>query len=183
MLQLYRARWQIELLFKRVKQLVWIHRLHSTSALSTQATLAAVLVGRALLERQTTDLRAQMRDPPAPGRWMRRCSRVRAVCYWDPGIGKRSATSSCASRERLWSLTASAEYRPGCRRRCPDHQVFGRGRSLCNRTCSHCCVGSGKLWRDPPPSTWHDLAYTHPGTIGRLAAACPQVDRRRAITR
>lgn len=58
-LALYRARWQIELLFKRIKQLVRIHRLHSSHLLSNEATLAALLVGWALVEQQAARLRKQ----------------------------------------------------------------------------------------------------------------------------
>ena len=59
-LALYRARWQIELLFKRIKQLVRIHRLPSSHQLTNEATLAALLVGWALVERQAGFLRDQM---------------------------------------------------------------------------------------------------------------------------
>lgn len=56
-LELYRARWQIELLFKRIKQLVRIHRLRSWRRESNEATLAALLVGWALIERQAALVR------------------------------------------------------------------------------------------------------------------------------
>ena len=59
MLDLYRARWQIELLFKRIKQLVRIHRLRSPQLEANEATLAALLLGWALIERQAAHLRAQ----------------------------------------------------------------------------------------------------------------------------
>ena len=58
-LALYRARWQIELLFKRIKQLVRIHRLHSSHLLTNEATLAALLVGWALVEQQAARLRTK----------------------------------------------------------------------------------------------------------------------------
>lgn len=56
-LALYRARWQIELLFKRIKQLVRLHRLRSENLQSNQAVLAAMLVGWILLEQQARGLR------------------------------------------------------------------------------------------------------------------------------
>jgi hypothetical protein len=56
-LRLYRARWQIELLFKRIKQLVRLHRLRSENLQSNQAVLAAMLVGWILLEQQASHLR------------------------------------------------------------------------------------------------------------------------------
>jgi hypothetical protein len=58
-LSLYRARWQIELLFKRIKQLVRLHRLRSAHLQSNQAVLAAVLVGWALVEQRAHRLRQQ----------------------------------------------------------------------------------------------------------------------------
>lgn len=57
---LYRARWQIELLFKRIKQLVRLHRLRSENLQSNQAVLAAMLLGWILLEQQASRLRACM---------------------------------------------------------------------------------------------------------------------------
>lgn len=59
-LLLYRARWQIELLFKRIKQLVRLHRLRSHHLQSNQAILAAMLLGWILLEQQASQLRQQM---------------------------------------------------------------------------------------------------------------------------
>ncbi len=64
---LYRARWQIELLFKRIKQLVRIHRLRSSQMQSNQAVLAALLIGWILLEQQASllrqDLACQQQEP------------------------------------------------------------------------------------------------------------------------
>ena len=59
-LMLYRARWQIELLFKRIKQLVRLHRLRSNDLQSNQAVLAAMLVGWILLEQQVSQARRQL---------------------------------------------------------------------------------------------------------------------------
>jgi hypothetical protein len=58
-LDLYRARWQIELLFNRIKQLVRIHRLRRPQLEANEATLAALLLGWVLIERQAAHLRAQ----------------------------------------------------------------------------------------------------------------------------
>jgi hypothetical protein len=59
-LLLYRARWQIELLFKRIKQLVRLHRLRSSQMQSNQAVLAALLIGWILLEQQAVRLRQEL---------------------------------------------------------------------------------------------------------------------------
>ncbi|GER88188.1 IS4 family transposase [Dictyobacter vulcani] len=61
-LLLYRARWQIELLFKRIKQLVRLHRLRSDDLQSNQAVLAAMLVGWILLERQVSQARRELHE-------------------------------------------------------------------------------------------------------------------------
>lgn len=63
-LALYRARWQIELLFKRIKQLVRLHRLRSENLQSNQAVLAAMLVGWILLERQASQIRGLLQKQP-----------------------------------------------------------------------------------------------------------------------
>lgn len=61
-LRLYRARWQIELLFKRIKQLVRLHRLRSEQIQSNQAVLAAMLIGWILLEQQACQLRRELAE-------------------------------------------------------------------------------------------------------------------------
>lgn len=58
-LLLYRGRWQIELLFKRIKQLVRVHRLRSAHLQSNQAVLAALLIGWILLEQQAKEIREE----------------------------------------------------------------------------------------------------------------------------
>jgi len=61
-LELYRSRWQIEILFKRIKQVLDVHRLVCESALTAQAMIAALLVGWLLVEEQTTQLQQQIAD-------------------------------------------------------------------------------------------------------------------------
>src|SRR5262249_52446599 len=55
-LALYRARWQVELLFKRMKQLLRLHVLRARSAETAQATVRAALVAWALQERESAEL-------------------------------------------------------------------------------------------------------------------------------
>jgi len=64
-LTLYRARWQVELLFKRIKQLVRLHRLRSDDLQSNQAVLGAMLVGWILLEQQVSQARRQLHGKTA----------------------------------------------------------------------------------------------------------------------
>lgn len=64
-LSLYRARWHIELLFKRLKQLLDVHRLRCTTAASALATVLFLLVGWALVEQESQEVRLAMRDAMA----------------------------------------------------------------------------------------------------------------------
>lgn len=56
-LQLYQARWHIELLFKRIKQLLSQHRLRCSTAPTARATLASLLLGWALQEEEAVQAR------------------------------------------------------------------------------------------------------------------------------
>jgi hypothetical protein len=61
-LQLYRARWHIELVFKRIKQLLKQQRLRCTTAETAQASLTALLLGWALVEEESGAVRIAMAD-------------------------------------------------------------------------------------------------------------------------
>ncbi len=61
-LRLYQARWHIELVFKRIKQLLQQHRLRCTTAATAQPTLTALLLGWALLEEESSAVRLAMRE-------------------------------------------------------------------------------------------------------------------------
>ena len=65
-LTLYRARWQVELLFKRIKQLLRLHGVPSGAYPANEAFLAWSLVGWALLDRQVDHVREHL---PASSRW------------------------------------------------------------------------------------------------------------------
>lgn len=69
-LRLYQARWQIELLFKRLKQLLHIAKLRCHERAAVEASVRALLVAWALQEQATAELRALLpsgaRDPHAP---------------------------------------------------------------------------------------------------------------------
>jgi hypothetical protein len=56
-LQLYQARWHIELLFKRIKQLLNHHRLRCTTAPTARATLASLLLGWVVQEEEQVQAR------------------------------------------------------------------------------------------------------------------------------
>ncbi len=61
-MQLYQARWHIELLFKRMKQLLKLQTLRCTTMATAKATITALLLGWALLEEESTAVRQAMRD-------------------------------------------------------------------------------------------------------------------------
>ena len=56
--RLYRARWQVELLFKRLKQLLRAHTIRATSRAAAEATVRALLVAWALQERLAATVQA-----------------------------------------------------------------------------------------------------------------------------
>ena len=60
-LYIYRARWQVELVFKKMKQLLRLNQIRSTHQASVEATVRALLVAWALHEDTTTQLRMLFR--------------------------------------------------------------------------------------------------------------------------
>jgi Transposase DDE domain len=69
-LRLYQARWQIELVFKRIKQLLRLAALRCQNRAAVEATVRAHLVAWALQEQVAAEVRALLpsgtRDPHAP---------------------------------------------------------------------------------------------------------------------
>lgn len=69
-LRLYRARWQVELLFKRLKQQLRVADLRCRKPDALEATVRAILVAWALQEQVATELRGlvlrEARDPRGP---------------------------------------------------------------------------------------------------------------------
>jgi hypothetical protein len=70
-LRLYRARWQIELVFKRLKQQLCVADVRCRESEAAEATVRALLVAWALQEQLVCELRAELptgsRDPRQPG--------------------------------------------------------------------------------------------------------------------
>jgi hypothetical protein len=62
LLELYRARWQIEVLFKRIKQVLSMHVLPAQTPQGAQAMICALLVAWMLIEDEVENLRRQMSD-------------------------------------------------------------------------------------------------------------------------
>ena len=69
-LRLYQARWQVELLFKRLKQLLHVADLRCRERAAVEATVRALLIAWVLQEQVATEVRAQLpsgaRDPQHP---------------------------------------------------------------------------------------------------------------------
>lgn len=65
-LRLYRARWHIELLFKRIKQLLDLHRLRCTTAATARATLCALLLAWVLQEDELQEVRLRLQELQQP---------------------------------------------------------------------------------------------------------------------
>ena len=61
-LRLYRVRWQIELLFKRMKQMLKMHQIQSKRQDSVQATIQALLVAWVLQEQQAAQVRSLLQQ-------------------------------------------------------------------------------------------------------------------------
>jgi hypothetical protein len=68
--RLYQARWQIELVFKRIKQLLRVATLRGKRPATVEATIRAILVAWALEEQVAAELRALLpsgaRSPTSP---------------------------------------------------------------------------------------------------------------------
>jgi Transposase DDE domain len=65
-LYVYRARWQVELVFKKMKQLLRLNQIRSTHRTSVEATVRALLIAWALQESTTTGLRALLCATASP---------------------------------------------------------------------------------------------------------------------
>jgi hypothetical protein len=62
LLQLYRVRWQVELLFKRMKSVLGLGGIRGTSRESIEAVITAQMVGWALCEGEMAGLKRQMQE-------------------------------------------------------------------------------------------------------------------------
>jgi hypothetical protein len=65
LLELYRARWQIEVLFKRIKDVLALHCLPAQTPQGAQAMICALLVAWMLIEEEVAQLRRQLSDGDA----------------------------------------------------------------------------------------------------------------------
>ncbi len=81
-LQLYRARWQIELVYKRLKQLLRLTRLRAHTPETAEATVRAVLVAWVLQEEEAAQLRDELQQVYTDGPLMETDLAERPISSW-----------------------------------------------------------------------------------------------------
>lgn len=77
LLRLYRARWQIELLFKRIKQMLQMHTINSTRPDRAEATIRALLIAWVLQESQAAQVRHLLQQTRKT---------AQSTCLWWPAL-------------------------------------------------------------------------------------------------
>jgi hypothetical protein len=102
-LRLYRARWQIELVFKRLKQHLRVAELRCHTADALEATVRALLVAWALQEQLAAEVRAHLpcgsRDPRQPASsWLLVGLSVQTLREQVRGTWTRSRLRACLPR-------------------------------------------------------------------------------------
>ncbi len=84
--QLYRARWHIELLFKRMKQLLRKQSLRCKTVATAKATITLLLLGWALLEEESAAVRLAMRDAIQCTQPVREKKLIAHGCCWQDDL-------------------------------------------------------------------------------------------------
>jgi hypothetical protein len=109
-LRLYRARWQVELVFKRMKQLLRFNQLRSTHRTTVEATVRALLVAWALQDGIVAEVRALFPTalPDAPS------TALLVISTWSlVGVGLETLRHQVQHR---WSLARLRSCLPRLRR-------------------------------------------------------------------
>ena len=132
-LYLYRVRWQVELVFKKMKQLLRLNQIRSKHRTSVEATVRALLVAWALHEGTTTLLRTLLRATAPPeldvvSSWLLSGLGLDTLRQQVQGSWSEARVQACLPR--LWRFLCS---RP--RRRV--HQETTVRTWLEQRTCAH----------------------------------------------
>jgi hypothetical protein len=97
-LTLYRARWQIELLIKRLKQLLKLAQLRGKTALTNEATLLALLVAWALVQSEVASAREMLTQ--ASQQWEQAHCQVAGITSCQP------PATVCVPMVSSWTITA-----------------------------------------------------------------------------
>ena len=109
-LRLYRARWQVELVFKRMKQLLRFNQLRSTHRTTVEATVRALLVAWALQDGMVAERRALFPTAP-PGA---QADALLVISTWSlVGLGLEMLRQQVQHR---WSLARLRTCLPRLRR-------------------------------------------------------------------
>jgi hypothetical protein len=132
-LYLYRVRWQVELVFKKMKQLLRFNQIRSKHRASVEATVRALLVAWALHEGTTTLLRTLLRATAPPeldvvSSWLLSGLGLDTLRQQVQGSWSEARVQACLPR--LWRFLCS---RPRCR----VHQETTVRTWLEQRTCAH----------------------------------------------
>jgi hypothetical protein len=83
---LYQARWHIELLFKRIKQLLKRQSLRCKTVATAKPTITALLLGWALLEQESAAVRLAMRDAMHCVEQIKEGKLITAASWWQDDL-------------------------------------------------------------------------------------------------
>ena len=115
-LRLYQARWQIELVFKRIKQLLRLAPLRCQKRDTVEATVRAILLAWALQEQVATEVRALLpsgaRDPHAPASsWLLAGLSVQTLRQQVRGSWSVARLRACLAQLRRFLVTSRRQRR------------------------------------------------------------------------
>jgi hypothetical protein len=104
-LRLYRARWQVELVFKRMKQLLRLNQIRSTHPTSVEATVRALLIAWALQEEAMATIRAYLptdtpRAPKPVSSWLLTGLGLETLRQQVSGTWSQARVQTCLPRLR-----------------------------------------------------------------------------------
>jgi len=134
LLALYRARWQVELLIKRLKQLLKLAQLRGRTEASHEATLLAVLLAFALVQREAARLREELTQ--ALSQW------VTAHTASPAGAQDRLASAASPPCVSSWAVLALGVHT--LRMSVAGHWSFARLYACLPQLCRHLCSRTGK---------------------------------------
>ena len=121
-LSLYRARWQVGLVFKKMKQLLCLNQIRSKHRTSVEATVRALLIAWALHEDTTTLLRTLLS-----------AHTTRDVCGEQLAAQRARARHAAQQVQGSWSAARPRRALPRLRR----FSAAARGGDIKNALCGH----------------------------------------------
>jgi hypothetical protein len=115
-LRLYRARWQIELVFKRIKQLLRLADLRCRERAALEATVRAVLIAWALQEQVASEVRALLpsgkREPnEVPSSWLLASLSVMTLRSMVRGSFRLSRMKECQAQLKRFVVSSPRKRR------------------------------------------------------------------------